>query len=125
MWIDRRGRMSVSALGENAVQVRDRGRDGGRLTTVVQDQRPRGPGTVSEGPGGAIGVTASEIHDTPSYDPEIPPAASTAPFRFEGGAGGASAPATEGGGVASVSGRVRADGAPDGAGRPARARDAR
>ena len=52
---------------------------------------------------GMIGVTASHIHDMPSCNPENPPAARTAPFRIEGSAGGA----------------------PDGAGRPARARDAR
>ena len=85
LWIDRRGRMYLSALEENAVKVRDLSRDGDRLTTLVQDERLRWPDTFSEGPDGAIYVCASHIHDMPWFKPENPPAVRTALFRFEPG----------------------------------------
>ena len=39
LWIDKHGRLYLSAIEDNAVKVRDGGRD----TTLVQDERLRWP----------------------------------------------------------------------------------
>jgi sugar lactone lactonase YvrE len=82
LWIDARARMYVSALEENAVKVRDLSADGDSLTTLVQDERLRWPDTFSEGPDGAIYVTASHIQDMPWYVKDNPPQVRTALYRI-------------------------------------------
>ncbi|MBR7560065.1 hypothetical protein KC218_26305, partial [Mycobacterium tuberculosis] len=52
LWIDKSGRLYLSAIEENAVKVRESGRD----TTLVQDDRLRWPDTFAEGPDGTIYV---------------------------------------------------------------------
>jgi sugar lactone lactonase YvrE len=83
LWIDDRQRMYISALEENAVKVRDLTADGDAVTTLVRDERLRWPDTFSEGPDGAIYVTASHIQDMPWWVPTNPPQVRTALFRIE------------------------------------------
>ena len=86
LWIDAGGRLYLTALQENAVKVRDLA-DGpdGAPRVLVQDERLRWPDTFSEGPDGAVYVTASHIHDMPWFEPRNPLAVRTALFRFEPG----------------------------------------
>ena len=51
--------------------------------TIVQDERLRWPDTFSQGPDGAMYVTASHIQDMRWYRPERPLQVHTALFRFE------------------------------------------
>jgi sugar lactone lactonase YvrE len=83
LWIDAAGRMYISALEENAVKVRDLNATDDRVTTLVQDARLRWPDTFSEGPDGAIYVTASHIQDMPWYRPENAPQVRTTLFRVD------------------------------------------
>jgi hypothetical protein len=53
------------------------------VTTLVQDARLRWPDTFSEGPDGAIYVTASHIQDMPWYRPENAPQVRTTLFRVD------------------------------------------
>jgi sugar lactone lactonase YvrE len=85
LWIDDRERMYISALEENAVKVRDLAAEGDAVETLLTDDRLRWPDTFSEGPDGAIYVTASHIQDMPWYVPTNPPQVRTALFRFEPG----------------------------------------
>lgn len=82
LWIDGANRMYVSALEEDAVKVRDLSADGDRVTTLVRDPRLRWPDTFSEGPDGAIYVTASHIMDMPWFRPEHPLQVRSALFRI-------------------------------------------
>ena len=81
LWMAADGRLYVTAPEENAVRVR--GTDG-RMTPVVQDARLRWPDTFSQGPDGAIYVTASHIQDMNWYKPQNPKALPTALFRIDG-----------------------------------------
>ena len=81
--IDRRGRMYISAVEENAVKVRD----GGQVSTLVQDGRLRWPDTFAEGPDGTVYVTSSRIMDMNWYKPEAGPALATQLWRIEGTGG--------------------------------------
>jgi sugar lactone lactonase YvrE len=83
LWIDERGRMYVSALEESAVKVRDLDADGDEVTTLLTDERLRWPDTFSQGPDGAMYVTASHIMDMPWYVEGNPLAVRTALFRFD------------------------------------------
>jgi len=80
LWIDKRGRLYLSAIESNAVKVRDGGRD----TTLVQDERLRWPDTFSEGPDGTIYVTSSHIQDMSWFKPENGPRLTTQLWRIEG-----------------------------------------
>lgn len=79
LWIDKRGRLYLSAIESNAVRVRD----GGRETTLVQDERLRWPDTFSEGPDGTIYVTSSHIQDMSWFKPENGPRLPTQLWRIE------------------------------------------
>ena len=80
LWIDKRGRLYLSAIESNAVKVSDGGRD----TTLVQDERLRWPDTFSEGPDGTIYVTSSHIQDMSWFKPENGPRLTTQLWRIEG-----------------------------------------
>ena len=80
LWIDKRGRLYLSAIEANAVKVRDGGRD----TTLVQDDRLRWPDTFSEGSDGTIYVTSSRIQDMSWFKPENGPRLATQLWRIEG-----------------------------------------
>ncbi|GJD53910.1 hypothetical protein OPKNFCMD_6689 [Methylobacterium crusticola] len=80
LWIDKRGRLYLSAIEDNAVKVRDSGRD----TTLVQDDRLRWPDTFAEGPDGTIYVTSSRIQDMSWFKPENGPRLTTQLWRIEG-----------------------------------------
>lgn len=67
--IDRRGRMHISAVEENAVKLRV----GAQVGTLVQDERLRWPDTFAEGPDGTVYVTSSHIMDMSWCKPENPP----------------------------------------------------
>ena len=80
LWIDKRGRLYLSAIEANAVKVRDGGRD----TTLVQDDRLRWPDTFSEGPDGTVYITSSRIQDMSWFKPETGPRLTTQLWRIEG-----------------------------------------
>ncbi len=80
LWIDRRGRLYLSAIEQDAVKVRD----GDRVTTLVQDKRLRWPDTFSEGPDGTIYVTSSRIQDMSWFRPETGPRLATQWWRIAG-----------------------------------------
>ena len=79
LWIDGRGRLYLSAIEQDAVKVRE----GGRITTLVQDKRLRWPDTFSEGPDGTIYVTSSRIQDMSWFKPENGPRLDTQLWRIE------------------------------------------
>ncbi|WOD16894.1 SMP-30/gluconolactonase/LRE family protein [Paraburkholderia kirstenboschensis] len=79
LWIDRRGRLYLSAIEQDAVKVRE----GDRITTLVQDKRLRWPDTFSEGSDGTIYVTSSHIQDMSWFKPEAGPRLETQLWRIE------------------------------------------
>lgn len=81
LWIDKQGRLYLSAIEQDAVKVRD----GDRITTLVQDKRLRWPDTFSEGPDGTIYVTSSRIPDMNWFKPENGPRLQTQLWRIEPG----------------------------------------
>ena len=80
LWIDKRGRLYLSAIEDNALKVRDGGGD----TTLVQDDRLRWPDTFVEGPDGTVYVTSSHIQDMSWFKPENSPRLATQLWRIEG-----------------------------------------
>lgn len=64
LWIDKADRLYLSVIGSNAVKRRDKD---GITTELLRDSRLRWPDTFSEGPDGAIYVTASHIMDSPWF----------------------------------------------------------
>ena len=80
LWIDKRGRLYLSAIEDNAVKVRDGGGD----TTLVQDDRLRWPDTFAEGPDGTVYVTSSHIQDMSWFKPENGPRLATQLWRIGG-----------------------------------------
>jgi sugar lactone lactonase YvrE len=78
LWIDEDGRMYISALEEDAIKVRE----DGDVRTLLTDKRLRWPDTFSEGPDGAIYVTASHIMDMNFFNPESGVALHTELFRI-------------------------------------------
>lgn len=79
LWMDRQGRMYISAVEEDAVKVRD----GERVSVLVRDPRLRWPDSFAEGPDGAVYVTSSRIQDMNWYKPGNPAALPTTLFRIE------------------------------------------
>lgn len=79
LWIDRRGRLYLSAIEQDAVKVRD----GDGATTLVGDKRLRWPDTFSEGPDGTVYVTSSRIQDMSWFKPEAGPRLQTQLWRIE------------------------------------------
>ncbi len=66
LWVDKSNRIYLSAIDENAVKVLE---PGGEIKTLIKDSRLRWPDTFSQGPDGAIYVTASHIQDSPWFHP--------------------------------------------------------
>jgi sugar lactone lactonase YvrE len=66
LWMDETGRLFVSSIGDNAVKSLQ---PDGSLKTEITDSRLRWPDTFSQGPDGAIYVTASHIQDSPWFHP--------------------------------------------------------
>jgi sugar lactone lactonase YvrE len=64
LWMDKDGRLYLSALGENAVKLLE---PNGKIATLITDARLRWPDTFSQGPDGRIYVTASHIQDSPWF----------------------------------------------------------
>ena len=77
--MDKQGRIYISALEENAIKRREAN---GQVHTLIADPRLRWPDTFSEGPDGAIYVTASRIQDMPWYKPASSPRLDTTLWRF-------------------------------------------
>ena len=65
LWMDKKGGLYLSNLDENAVTRLTPDR---KLETVVKDNRLQWPDTFSEGPDGSIYITASHIHESPTYN---------------------------------------------------------
>jgi sugar lactone lactonase YvrE len=83
--IDRRGAaMYVTAPEEDAVKVRDLlAPTDTRPEIVVKDARLRWPDTLSEGPDGALYVTASRIQDSAFFKPDAPASLPTQLWRID------------------------------------------
>jgi sugar lactone lactonase YvrE len=64
LWMDKTGHIFLTALGENAIKELV---PGGTMTTLISDSRLRWPDTFSQGPDGAIYLTASHIQDSPWF----------------------------------------------------------
>jgi sugar lactone lactonase YvrE len=80
LWIDRQGRMYISALEENAIKRRE----GEIVLPIAQDTRLRWPDSFAEGPDGTIYVTSSHIQDMSWFDPETGPQLTTELWRIRG-----------------------------------------
>jgi len=65
LWMDKKGILYLSNLDENAVT---RLTPDKKLETVVKDPRLQWPDTFTEGPDGSIYITASHIHESPTYN---------------------------------------------------------
>jgi sugar lactone lactonase YvrE len=79
MWMSRSDVLFITSPSDNAVKRWT----GSTSEIVVQDDRLRWPDTLSEGPNGAIYVTASHIQDTYWFKPGAPPALPTELFAFK------------------------------------------
>ena len=71
LWIDAADHFYISNPEENSVEMADR--PGGALKTLVKDARLRWPDTFSQGPDGAIYISASHIQDSPWFKPGAHP----------------------------------------------------
>lgn len=80
LWIDRRGRLYLTAIEDDAVKIRDGGRD----AILVRDARLRWPDSFSEGPDGTLYVTSSRIQDMSWFKPGNGPRLATMLWRIEG-----------------------------------------
>lgn len=67
LWMDKEGRLYLSAMQENAIKRLD---PDGTRRTILTDDRLRWPDTFSQGPDGAIYITASHIQDSPWFHSE-------------------------------------------------------
>ena len=65
LWMNKKGVLYLSNLHENAVT---RLTPDKKLETVVKDNRLQWPDTFTEGPDGSIYITASHIHESPTYN---------------------------------------------------------
>jgi sugar lactone lactonase YvrE len=65
LWMGENGEIYLSSIGENAVKVVNP--TDGSLRQLLTDSRLRWPDTFSQGPDGAIYVTASHIQDSPWF----------------------------------------------------------
>jgi sugar lactone lactonase YvrE len=79
LWIDRAGRMYISALEEESIKIRK----GDKVETLIRDKRLRWPDTFGESSDGMIYVTASRIQDSAQYNPQAGPAVETYLFTFK------------------------------------------
>jgi sugar lactone lactonase YvrE len=66
LWMDTSGKLLFSSIADNAVKSLQ---PDGSLKTEIADVRLRWPDTFSQGPDGAIYVTASHIQDSPWFHP--------------------------------------------------------
>lgn len=66
IWMDKAGKLFVSSIGDNAVKSLQ---PDGSLKTEISDVRLRWPDTFSQGPDGALYITASHIQDSPWFHP--------------------------------------------------------
>jgi len=91
--IDRRDRMYISAVEDNAVKVWKED----RVSILIKDERLRWPDTFAKGPDGAIYVTSSRIQDSAIFKPDAPPSLTTQLWRFQpsGDATGSVRPGSE------------------------------
>lgn len=78
LWMSSAGILYITSPGDNAVKRWA----GDRSEIVVADERLRWPDTLSEGPDGAIYVTASRIQDTYWFKPDAPASLTTGLFKF-------------------------------------------
>jgi sugar lactone lactonase YvrE len=65
LWMDKSGNLYLSGLTQSAVL---RLSATGKMETMVMDPRLAWPDTFSEGPDGAIYITASHIHETARFN---------------------------------------------------------
>lgn len=65
LWIDKQDRVYLSNINESAVYRMEKG---GSLQKVASDSRLEWPDTFSQGPDGAIYITASHINDGPQFN---------------------------------------------------------
>ncbi len=65
LWMNSKGQLYLGNLQNNSV---DRLDPNGKISTVVKDERLQWPDTFSEGPDGAMYITASHIHESPRYN---------------------------------------------------------
>lgn len=65
LWMDAQGRVYLSGINQSAVL---RLPPGGKIETVIQDSRLEWPDTFSQGPDGALYITASHINDGPQFN---------------------------------------------------------
>ncbi|MFC0250473.1 L-dopachrome tautomerase-related protein [Massilia consociata] len=81
-------KMLLSAVEDDAVKVRDLDAGpAGEPQVLVQDARLRWPDTFTQGPDGAIYVTASHIQDSAFFKPDAPAALPTRLWRLQSGPG--------------------------------------
>jgi sugar lactone lactonase YvrE len=80
LWMDKQGRLYISAIEEDAVKVRE----GDRVTTLIRDKRLRWPDSFAEAPDGTIYVTASHIQDMAWFKPATGPRLQTGLYRIVG-----------------------------------------
>ncbi len=69
LWIDAAGHFYVTNPEQNSVEMAER--PGLPLKTLVKDARLRWPDTFSQGPDGALYVSASHIQDSPWFKPHV------------------------------------------------------
>ncbi len=67
LWMDSKQRLYLSGLSQNGVI---RLLPNGKTETLSVDSRLQWPDTFSQGPDGAIYITASHIHESPTYNQE-------------------------------------------------------
>ncbi len=65
LWMDSKQNLYLSDVSHNAVARRT---PDGRITQIVSDPRLQWPDTFSEGPDGAIYISASQINNSPTYN---------------------------------------------------------
>jgi sugar lactone lactonase YvrE len=66
LWMDKSNVLYLSSIASNAVKALN---PDGSMRDVVKDSRLRWPDTFSQGPDGAIYITASHIQDSPWFHP--------------------------------------------------------
>jgi sugar lactone lactonase YvrE len=67
-WMDAKGNLYLSDLNNNAVSRRS---PDGKIERIISDPRLQWPDTFSEGPDGAIFISASHINEAPSFNKGI------------------------------------------------------
>lgn len=69
LWMDKNDRLYITSPEDDSVKARN---IDGAPQMLVQDKRLRWPDTFSQGPDGALYVTASHIQDSPWFKPGAP-----------------------------------------------------